>query len=171
MKYITAKTQRVILPRLFDAVLTMLLLLSLNTDAGCALATVGAFVLDFSEAFWQIPICRDEQKYFCATTTIKGRRKYVAFKRAAQGSANAPMLWARVAALIMRLCQGLFPLTVLNLMCYVDDPLAAIRGTPEERQLGGGKHLEAPSQRKLMGFGLESKQKSSAISAGMWSVS
>ena len=135
VKWITAKTQRVILPRLFDAVLTLLMLLAINTDAGCTAATVGAFVLDFSEAFWQIPICREEQRFFCATATVKGRRKYVAFKRAAQGSANAPMLWGRVAALICRLCQGLFQLSVLNLMCYVDDPLAAIRGTPEERQL------------------------------------
>ena len=47
------------------------------------------------------------------------------------------MLWARVAALIMRLSQGLFDPKVLNLMCYVDDPLAAIRGTPEERLLHG----------------------------------
>ena len=71
VKYITAKTQRVILPRLFDAVFSLLLLLSMNTDMGCCLATVGAFVLDFSEAFWQIPICREEQRYFCATATVK----------------------------------------------------------------------------------------------------
>ena len=45
------------------------------------------------------------------------------------------MLRARVCALIMRLCQGLIDPTVLNLMCYVDDPVAAIRGTPEERQV------------------------------------
>ena len=44
VKYITAKTQRVIQPRLFDAVLSMLSLLSMNTDMGCCLATVGAFV-------------------------------------------------------------------------------------------------------------------------------
>ena len=72
VKWITAKTQRVILPRLFDAVLTLLMLLAINTDAGCTTATVGAFVLDFSEALWQIPICREEQRFFCATATVKG---------------------------------------------------------------------------------------------------
>lgn len=57
VKWITAKTQRVILRRLLDAVLRMRFLLSL-----CLGATdlVGAFVLDFSDAFWPIPIMLDE---------------------------------------------------------------------------------------------------------------
>ena len=64
VKWITAKTQRVILPRLMDAVLRMLYLLSLVCSAG---ESVSSFVLDFSDAFWQIPIARNERKFFCAT--------------------------------------------------------------------------------------------------------
>ena len=59
---------------------------------------LGAFVLDFSDAFWQIPIKREEQKFFCATalsTKDRGKkwkrnqkkqriRKFIAFQRAAQ---------------------------------------------------------------------------------------
>ena len=41
----------------------------------------------------------------------------------------------RLAALVMRLTQSLFDPTELRLVCYVDDPLAAIRGTPAERRL------------------------------------
>ena len=76
VKRITAKTQRVILPRIFDAVLRMLSLLS-----RCAVeekqvvqpknvVSVKAFVLDFSEAFWQMPIHPLERRFFCASTKI-----------------------------------------------------------------------------------------------------
>ena len=69
---------------------------------------VTVFVLDFSDAFWQIPINMGERRFFCATTVLKGRRRYLAFTRAEQGSSNAPTLWGRVAALIMRLSQSLW---------------------------------------------------------------
>ena len=59
VKWITAKTQRVILPRLLDAVLWMLFLHSLISSA--MEEAVSAFVLDFSDAFWQIPIHDDER--------------------------------------------------------------------------------------------------------------
>ena len=146
VKQITGKAQRVTLPRLFDAILHMLSLMSLFAG------DVGAFVLDFTNAFWQVPINRQEQRFFCATALFtrgrgkkrfaRGRgnrtqkiRKYLAWKRAAQGSAGGPTLWGRVAAQLMRLTQSLYDPDVLRLMCYVDDPLAALRGNEEERQL------------------------------------
>ena len=93
VKQITGKAQRVTLPRLFDAILQLLALMSLFAG------DVGAFVLDFTNAFWQVPINREEQRFFCATalfTTGRGKRKkgysnqkkqkvrkYIAWKRAA----------------------------------------------------------------------------------------
>ena len=100
-----------------------------------AAAPISAFVSDFSDAFWQVPINMEERRFFCATTPLRGKRRYLAFTRAAQGSGNAPMLWARVAALIMRLTQALFSPHEVNLMCYVDDPLAALQGTDDQRRL------------------------------------
>ena len=132
IKRITAKTQRVILPRLMDAIMILLAMLSLCTQAG---AQISAFVLDFSNAFWQIPIRHDERRFFCCQTIIGGERKFLSFNRAAQGSANAPLLWSRVISLVCRLTQALFPPEMLRLMCYVDDPLAVLRGTPEERNI------------------------------------
>ena len=41
----------------------------------------------------------------------------------------------RLVALLNRLTQSLFDPRVLRLMCYVDDPLAALRGNSEERKL------------------------------------
>ena len=60
---------------------------------------------------------------------FKGKRKYLAFLRAAQGSTNARLLWGRLAAVDMRLTQSLLLPSELSLMCYVDDPLAALLGT------------------------------------------
>ena len=96
---------------------------------------VGSFVLDYSDAFWQTPIGEEELRFFCATAIIQRKRKYMAFLRAAQGSAAAPTLWGRLAALLMRLTQSLFDPKVLRLMCYVDDPLAALLGSEEELML------------------------------------
>ena len=131
VKYITSQFQRVTLPRLFEAILALLVVASCATDA----INVEAFVLDFSDAYWQIPINTDEQKYFCATGLIGGKRKYFTFLRAAQGSSAAGTLWARLAALVMRLTQSLFSPQMLRLMCYVDDPFAAIHGSDQERKL------------------------------------
>ena len=69
---------------------------------------VSSFVLDFSDAFWQIPLSPAEQKHLCAKGLIKGQRKCIAFQQAAQGSTAAPTLWGRLVALVMRLTQSLF---------------------------------------------------------------
>ena len=97
-------------------------------------AGVSSFVLEFSDAFWQIPLSPAEQKHFCATGLIAGRRKWIAFQRTAQGSTAAPTLWGRLAGLVMRLTQPLFDASKLRLVCYVDDPLAAILCEEEERR-------------------------------------
>ena len=91
--------------------------------------------IGFPDAFWQIPISLAEQKRVCATGLIDGKRKWIAFQSAAQGSAAAPTLWGRLAALVMRLTQSLFAPSKLRLVCYVDDPLAAILGTEDERRM------------------------------------
>ena len=75
VKWITSKTQRVTLSRLLDAVLRMLFLLAISTDKG---DTVKAFVLNFPDAFWQMPVCPSDRRFFCATAKIKGKRKYLA---------------------------------------------------------------------------------------------
>ena len=106
VKLVTSQTQRVILPRLFDAILQLLFLMTCMTY-GMA-EGLAAFVLDFSDAFWQIPILQEEQKFFCASGLIGGKRKWIAFLRAAQGSSAAPTLWGRLVALVMRLTQSLF---------------------------------------------------------------
>ena len=73
VKHVTPQAQRVTLPRLFDAILQLLYLLTCMM-AGVARQAVSARVLDFSDAFWQIPISSSEQQFFCATGLIEGKR-------------------------------------------------------------------------------------------------
>ena len=118
----TAKSERVTLPRLFDAILRIFLLMATVTTPDVAVDTV---VLDFSDAYWQIPLRDDERTFCCTSAKIKEKRRYLAFLRVAQGSTNVGLLWGRLVAVNMRLTQSLFLPSELSLMCYVDDPLAA----------------------------------------------
>ena len=90
-------------------------------------------VIDIQVAFWHIPNHPAERKYFVA----RAGRHYIIFRRTAQGSRNAALTWATVAALVARCVQSLFlggakarSRTMGNLMLqvYVDDPFAVMRG-------------------------------------------
>ena len=69
------------------------------------------------------------------TAVLKGRRQYLTFLRAAQGSRTAPLLWARLAALVMRFIKSLFTADEVNLLCFLDGPLAAIKVIAMERNI------------------------------------
>ena len=56
----TKKTHRVVLPRLSDLVQDVLSLLSTKTPE----QGFEVFVLDFTDAFWQIPLTSEERKHF-----------------------------------------------------------------------------------------------------------
>ena len=78
-------------------------------------------VLDFCDAFFQVPLNHD-----------KGR--WIVFLTMAQGSTNAPLIWGRVAALVSRLTQAMFDSRQLRLQVFVDDPCASIRGNAHTRR-------------------------------------
>ena len=81
-----------------------------------------------------MPLHADEQKYFVAKISIKGVYRYLVFLRTAQGPRGAPLTWARYAALIMRLTQSLHDPLQVRLQCFVDDPIAVVRGSELERR-------------------------------------
>eukprot|EP00974_Lingulodinium_polyedra_P108918 10541493-Lingulodinium_polyedra.AAC.1 len=64
-------------------------------------------VLDFSDAFWNVPLCPRERRFFVAR--IRGR--FYLFLRTAQGSRGGPLTWCRLAALVSRLTQGALVVT------------------------------------------------------------
>lgn len=130
VKWITAKTQRVILPRLLDAVLRVLFLLS------CISSAMGWLLLrSSSTSATRSGISQVTTTSGSSSALPKEKSQFLVFLRAAQGSANAPLLWARLAAFVMRLTQALFDPSEVNLTCYVDDPIAALRGIEEQRKL------------------------------------
>ena len=73
VKSASRKCQRVILPRLLDAVLRTLALMSCIVGLGIS---IDLLVLDFTEAFWQIPIAPEERRFFAGMMSIEGLRKY-----------------------------------------------------------------------------------------------
>lgn len=70
VKGLAAKHQRVMLPRLLDAIIQSLSLL----DQCERNEAVSWFVLDFTEAHWQTPLHESERKYFCARLEINGKQ-------------------------------------------------------------------------------------------------
>ena len=125
------KCQRVLQPRLLDAIMQGLRLQE-NCDSH---EEVEWFVLDFSEAFWQLPLHSQERKFFWCKLDVDGKTHYIVFLRTAQGSRGAPLTWARFAALLMRLTQSLFDPNSARMQCYVDDPITALKGCPAQRRL------------------------------------
>lgn len=83
-------------------------------------------VLDFADAFFQVPVTDNEMPFL----TAKYRNKYYVFLRAAQGSRGAPLLWARLAALVSRLTSALSSTSLVRTSIYVDDPVIAATGVP-----------------------------------------
>ena len=130
VKQCSAKHQRVILPRILDAIMQATKRHSTCTED----QSMEWFVLDFTEAFWQMPLSPQERRYYCAKLEIDGIEKFLVFLRTVQGSRGAPLSWARLAALVMRLTQSLFDIDKVSLHCFVDDPIAAIKGSAKERR-------------------------------------
>lgn len=118
------KNQRIVLPSVNDLVFDALDLLATKAD-------VEALVLDVTDAFWSLGLRRRERRFFIG----KLRGVFYAFLRLAQGSRGAPLVWCRFFALVTRLTQALFESTDVRFNTYVDDPVAALAGTPARRDL------------------------------------
>ena len=89
IKRITAKTQRVILPKLMNAIMLLLTMLSLCQQAGIE---ISAFVFDFFNTFWQISIRHDEQRFFRAQITIKGKAQVSGIHKGGTGECQRTSL-------------------------------------------------------------------------------
>jgi hypothetical protein len=124
----TTKPERVVLPRLLDVVNNCLFQLSHCWSEHFA---TELFVLDFTNAFFNVPLHEDERKHFCITL----RGKWYVFKVQAQGAGGSPLVWGRVAALVTRLTQSLFHPEEVLLQTFVDDPIGCLTGSRRQRNL------------------------------------
>ena len=127
----TRHTHRVVLPRISDAVQDALKLIA------CAAPEEHTefFILDFQNAFWNIPLHPLERRFFVGAAA----GKLWAYRRAAQGSRNGPLAWAGPVSVLMRLTQGMLgglsgstPPRARGQL-YVDDPAFALLGTVAAR--------------------------------------
>eukprot|EP00971_Amphidinium_carterae_P256783 5098471-Amphidinium_carterae.1 len=75
----TRPTYRVELPRATDVVNSVL-----STAQMVKPENLELLVCDFAEAFWQVPLAPEEQKYFCG----KLGSRILAYQRTSQGSRN-----------------------------------------------------------------------------------
>ena len=124
----SSRSERAVLPRALDCAFDIMDLLVLD-GLEFSEDNFELFVLDFTDAFHQVPCHPQEQRFF--TTRFAGH--YYLFKRSAQGSRGAPNGWARVAALVMRLTLGLLLPEEGRAQCYVDDPIFVLRGIVAHR--------------------------------------
>ena len=131
VKLSTRRVHRVPLPRATDVIYDwahMMQTPMLEDES------VEFMVLDFTDAYWNIPLAPAERRFFVGSL----RGKFYVFLRAAQGSRNGPLAWAGVISLVQRLAQSLFweqGACTLRLNTYVDDPIAVIRGSTPARNL------------------------------------
>ena len=99
------KTERVLLPRTMGSVEDLIELLINKVAAQDNALRIESLVIDFADAFWQIPLGELERRF----TVFEFDGSYYVFQRAPQGSRGAPLLWARTVALACRsasLCPG-----------------------------------------------------------------
>ena len=118
------KNQRIMLPGINDMVFDSLDLLATQQE-------VSAFVLDVADAFWSLPLRRKERRFFIGRL----RGVYYAFRRLAQGSRGAPLVWCRFFALVARLTQAMHSSSAFRLNTYVDDPMGILAGVPAARDM------------------------------------
>ena len=120
--------ERLVLPRLSDAMHSVQELLSQAAPE----EQVELLVLDFKDAFKHLHVHPDERPYLSGT----GLHGWFVYLTVLFGIVSGPLVWGRVAALVMRATQALFSADRARIQCYVDDPLMAIRGSAEVRAKG-----------------------------------
>ena len=123
--------ERIILPRLSDAIWGACKVISAMLPG----EQVRQLVLDFKDAFKMLPVRADEMRFLAGAATVDGVDGHFYYTRVLFGVLTGPLLWGRVAALVMRCSASLYPADILSLQCYVDDPHVVVRGKEAERLL------------------------------------
>lgn len=161
----TKKGYRVVLPRTIDLVFDLLETLSKMDispevlqnlqdqidnilrkplDDPDNIDSLEVLVLDFIDAFWQVPATPQERRHFVG----KMKKRFFIYRRTAQGSRNGPLNWSVMASQATRLAQSLFvgpfpksSSSKQNQSCrfavkintYVDDPAVIVHGDKATR--------------------------------------
>ena len=119
--------ERIVLPRLCDAVEAALGLLELCQGE----EEVEFMVSDFSDAFHSMGVMEAERMHQVVAGT---RGDYRIYETVVFGGGGSPLVWGRGAAFLGRSGQSLFSAAEARLEIFVDDPWTAWRGTLEVRR-------------------------------------
>ena len=118
-------SERIVLPRIADACTDALDLLRETGDT--QLDMLG---LDYRDAFKQVPIDPSEWKHLTGQA-LHGYFYYVVLLF---GVRSGPLIWGRIAALVMRLTAALIFALPARSQCFVDDPLLLLAGPKNTRR-------------------------------------
>ena len=83
-----------------------------------------------ADAFKLIDVAPPERRFLA----VEIAQKFYLWGVCIFGCASSPLVWGRLAALLMRLTQGLFDGMEARFNMYVDDILLQVAGTEEERR-------------------------------------
>ena len=117
--------ERVVLPKATDVVADALDLMEATGEPECEY-----FGLDFADAFKQLEVDPQEQR-FLGGEALGG---FFVYQVLLFGIKSGPLLWGRVAALLMRITAAAIYSDLARLQCFVDDPLLVTAGTPARRR-------------------------------------
>ena len=138
--------ERVVLPRATEVVGDALDLLEATGETEAEF-----FVLDFKDAFKQLTVDPSERR-FLGGEALEG---FFVYKVLVFGIKSGPLLWGRVAALLMRLTAAALYREHVRIQCFVDDPVATLAGTPVRRRLNIWKMVV---RWRALGFALSWKK-------------
>jgi hypothetical protein len=120
--------ERIVLPRLCDAVADLLSLLELPGDGDNG---VEMMVSDFADAFHSMGVHPSERKHQ-VLAGVDG--DFVVYETVVFGGGGSPLVWGRAAAFLSRSGQSMFEEGEMKLELFVDDPWSAWRGTKTMRE-------------------------------------
>ena len=115
---VASRRHKAVLPRVSDAIQSILATMAKGQK-------VTLLIADITDAFWLVPLRKQERKFF--TATLRGR--YYSFNRTAQGSRSAPLTFAALLAVAGRWIASAS--NEMHVQIYVDDPIAVLSG-PEQ---------------------------------------
>ena len=140
--YVTL-TERIVLPRLIDAIGDLIELLEAELaelDAGgemraaaSDLPDVEQMVIDFTDAFKIVPLHPLERGL--AAGKVPNATDLFVYFSLCFGGTSCPLVWERYAAFLGRSTQSMYEFTEARLQVYVDDPWMSARGRPARRRV------------------------------------
>ena len=123
--------ERIVLPRLWDAVQDMLY------AARCANgkpSLVEVAVFDFSDAFKHLVVHPSERRFLAGAAQLHGVDGFFYYRTVLFGAIAGPLVWGRLAALLMRATVAMFTKREFAPQCFVDDPIVVLCGDLETRR-------------------------------------